>query len=213
VERAAQTQPVGGIAKRAFDVAFSVAAIAGSLGLFVPVAMVIWLISPGPILFRHERIGYQGRRFKCLKFRTMKVGGNAVLEAHLAANPKSRKEFQHKRKLRKDPRVIPVVGTLLRKTSLDELPQFINVLLGDMSVVGPRPVTREEVDLYGPLKPTYLSVRPGVTGLWQVSGRNNLCFDERVALDGHYVRNWSFRGDAAIILRTFAVLLNGRGAY
>ncbi len=209
----AESQPAGRFSKRLFDLVFSGLAIAAGAVLFVAIAVLIRLLSPGPIIFRHERIGFQGARFDCLKFRTMKVGADKILEDHLAANPTARIEFETTRKLRNDPRIIPLIGHFLRKSSLDEIPQFVNVLRGDMSVVGPRPVTRKEVDLYGPRMSSYLSARPGITGLWQVSGRNRLTFAERCKLDESYVRDWSFNSDMRIILRTGRTVLSGEGAF
>jgi exopolysaccharide production protein ExoY len=181
--------------------------------IFLVVAAILRLTCPGPLLFRHERIGFRGQTFSCLKFRTMDVNADAVLEAHLAENPDARAEYELTRKLRRDPRIIPIVGRFLRQTSLDELPQFINVLRGEMSIVGPRPVTLDEFPLYGVVKSSYLSARPGITGLWQVSGRNMLTFQERVTLDARYLGSWSLRWDVVILFRTCVVLLTGRGAY
>lgn len=204
---------VGGRRKRAFDIVFATLGLLGSGILFLVVAVVLRLTSRGPVFFRHERVGLNGETFMCLKFRTMHCNADEILAKTLATSPEAREEWREYRKLKNDPRIIPVVGNFLRKTSLDELPQLINVLRGDMSIVGPRPVTPEEIGLYGEYAREVLTVRPGVTGLWQVSGRNWLTFDQRVALDTSYVRSWSMFADGRIIVRTVAVLLTGQGAY
>ncbi|MEM6579074.1 MAG: sugar transferase, partial [Pseudomonadota bacterium] len=134
------------------------------------------------------------------------------LDRHLQSCPEAAAEFGTYQKLRNDPRIIPFVGTFLRKSSLDELPQLIDVLAGRMSLVGPRPVTRDEVEKYGPVVHLYFATRPGITGLWQVSGRNNLSFQQRVVIDKKYITHWTFGKDIAIIFRTFRVLMTGDGA-
>lgn len=204
--------PIGGMAKRLFDILFSLLAMVPALLIVVIVAIALKVLSPGPLLFRHERIGYKGRRFGCLKFRTMVMDAELRLEAHLAGSPDARREYELLHKLRDDPRIIPGIGSFLRKTSLDELPQFLNVLRGDMSVVGPRPVTAPEIDKYGGASRVYLKAKPGITGLWQVSGRNDLSFSHRVLLDSVYVRKWSFFWDLQIVIRTIRVLVTRRGA-
>lgn len=205
--------PLGGRLKRVCDIAFAGAALLASAIVFAVVAALLAIFSPGPIFFRHERIGFGGKRFDCLKFRTMVLDADARLEAHLASNPTARAEFATMRKLRDDPRIVPGIGAFLRKTSLDELPQLVNVLRGEMSLVGPRPVTEAEIEDYGMHRKDYLKVRPGITGLWQVSGRNELSFARRVAIDRVYVRNWSLRSDAAILVRTVKILVTRRGAF
>lgn len=204
--------PLGGKLKRLIDVVFVMLALVVWVPVCIIIALVVRITSLGPIFYYHERIGFQGRRFSCIKFRTMVVDADARLREHLAACPDARDEFRTLRKLRNDPRIVPVVGHFLRKTSFDELPQLINVLRGEMSIVGPRPVTEEELKLYGSSKKAYYSVRPGITGLWQVSGRNSLTFSERVAIDTRYVQNWSFGLDLSIVARTCGVLLTGNGA-
>lgn len=180
--------------------------------LLVTVAALIYLRDPGPVLFAHTRIGKDGKPFDCYKFRTMAVNGDALLERHLADDPQAAQEWRETRKLRHDPRVSPL-GQVLRKASIDELPQLINILRGDMSVVGPRPIVTDEVHHYGSVIHDYLSVRPGLTGLWQVSGRNDVGYGERVLLDREYARNHSFWGDVRIILRTVAVVIAQKGSY
>lgn len=196
-----------------FDVAFSLAALASLPVLYLVISAVIFATSRGPVLFSHERVGQGGRLFRCLKFRTMRPDADRLLEEHLAENEEARREYERDHKLKNDPRIIPVVGHFLRKTSLDELPQFINVLRGEMSVVGPRPVTVAEIAHYDESASEVLQARPGITGSWQVSGRNDVGYDERVSLDLRYVRNWSIKEDIVIVLRTIKVIFSCRGAY
>jgi exopolysaccharide production protein ExoY len=210
---ASRPRPIFDLVKRAFDIGFALLALSASALIFAAVALTIRLRGDGPVFFGHERVGKDGHTFHCLKFRTMVPDAEARLAELLARDPAARAEFARDRKLKDDPRVIPGIGKFLRQTSLDELPQFVNVLRGEMSVVGPRPVTSDEVLLYGRHVSDYLSVKPGVTGLWQVSGRNELTFAERVALDVRYVAERSFFSDTFIILRTVAVLATGHGAY
>ncbi len=168
--------------------------------------------SPGPALFRQERIGRNGRRFMVYKFRTMVLDAEERLAAHLAANPDARAEWEATQKLKDDPRITGV-GAFLRRTSLDELPQIINVLRGEMSLVGPRPIVEDEIARYGEYFTLYGRVRPGITGLWQVCGRNNLPYPDRVSLDRHYICNWSLWMDLSIIIRTIPEVLRCSGAY
>ncbi len=205
--------PIGGGEKRVFDVVFSVVAILSVLPFFLIIPLIIYIVSPGPVFFTHNRIGFRGKTFPCLKFRTMVMGAEHVLESHFEKHPEARKEFEEHRKLKNDPRIIPFVGSFLRKTSLDELPQFLNVVRGEMSVVGPRPVTQDELYDYGEATSRYKSARPGITGLWQVSGRSDLSFTQRVELDSRYVSNCSLLSDLWLIAKTIGVLLNRRGAY
>lgn len=207
------SQPVGGFLKRAFDVTFSIIALLTFAPLFLIIFLTSKLTTAGPVLFVHERVGLDGRSFGCLKFRTMVLDADQRLEALLAADPQAREEFERDRKLKNDPRVTPVIGKFLRSTSLDELPQFFNVLAGDMGVVGPRPVTAPEFELYGSAKEAYASVRPGITGLWQVSGRNSTTFNERVSIDKAYISSWSFVSDLKIVYRTLGVVLKREGAF
>lgn len=166
----------------------------------------------GPVLFRHVRVGRNGRPFRCLKFRTMVPRADQVLRELLAGNALLREEWQRDRKLRVDPRVTRL-GRFLRTTSLDELPQLWNVLRGHMSLVGPRPVVRVELRRYGRSSRCYLRVRPGITGLWQVSGRNETAYRRRVAIDVLYVRRHGLLLDLQILLRTALVVVGRRGAY
>lgn len=179
--------------------------------LMIVVALSIRREDGAPILYGHWRVGQQGRLFRCWKFRTMVRRADAVLADLLERDPAARDEWQRHRKLRDDPRVLRI-GRFLRRSSLDELPQLLNVLGGEMHLVGPRPVVVQEVLRYGPSMRHYLSVKPGMTGLWQVSGRNNLTYVERVALDTRYVETRNPAADFGILMRTVRVLVNRDGA-
>lgn len=200
------------LAMRIFDLAFSSLALALFLPLLLVIALAIALSSPGPVLFVQQRIGRNGRPFACLKFRSMVVDARERLDALLASSEDARREWARDQKLRSDPR-ITAIGRLLRKTSLDELPQLFNVLGGQMSVVGPRPIVEAEVVRYGQRFGAYCSVRPGLTGLWQVSGRNEVSYDTRVRLDAFYALRKSLAYDLAICLRTVPAVLASRGCY
>ena len=205
--------PVGGGAKRIFDVMFSTVAMLGTLPFYIVLPILIYVISPGPVFYSHKRIGFRGKTFSCFKFRTMRLDADRVLQEHLASNPEARAEFKLHRKLKKDPRVIPLIGLFLRRSSIDEFPQFLNVFRGEMSIVGPRPLTLEELNDYGEAAGRYKSARPGITGLWQVSGRSDVSFSKRVELDTSYVANCTLLTDLWLIAKTIGVLVNGRGAY
>lgn len=204
--------PVGGLLKRSFDVLGAAIALILLSPLFMLVAFLVKLSDGGPVLYGHRRIGRGGNPFYCLKFRTMVANGDAVLQAYLAANPEAREEWMAARKLQVDPRVTNV-GTVLRKLSLDELPQLINILRGEMSLVGPRPVVQDEIELYGSAAVYYFKSRPGLTGVWQISGRNDISYDQRVAFDRQYVENWSLQRDILIILKTIPAVCALRGSY
>lgn len=166
----------------------------------------------GAALYYHIRIGRHGRPFRCYKFRTMVPDADQRLAELLQRDPLAREEWQQSFKLRNDPRVT-AFGEFLRTSSFDEIPQFWNVLLGDMSLVGPRPVTEDELSRYGDSLLDYLAVRPGITGLWQVKGRNNTTYEERVAMDSQYVHSWSLWLDICILLKTVLVVARRTGAY
>lgn len=199
-------------AKRVFDVSAASALLAFLLPTMLLIALCLKLVSRGPVFFAHRRVGRYGKSFQCLKFRSMRIDADAYLQAHLEAHPECREEWKQTKKLKKDPRILPF-GTILRKSSLDELPQLINVLRGEMSLVGPRPIVSAEVEYYGDDFPHYLAMRPGISGLWQVSGRNDTSYDERVALDVKYACTRTLKGDFGILLRTVDVVVRGRGAY
>jgi len=183
-----------------------------ALPLIVLIMAWIKLDSPGPIFYSQARIGRNGRRFRAWKFRSMVIDADKLLETYLAQHPELRKEWARDHKLKKDPRVTRA-GRFLRRTSLDELPQLWNVLQGEMSLVGPRPITEKEVEKYGGAFEVYKKVNGGITGLWQVSGRNDVSYEERVYWDQFYVRNWSVWLDCCILFRTIAVVLLSKGAY
>jgi exopolysaccharide production protein ExoY len=164
----------------------------------------------GSILFCQDRVGYGGRLFRCYKFRTMREDAEEALERHLARSPAATREWTETQKLRHDPRVTPL-GYVLRKSSLDELPQLWNVLRGEMSCVGPRPILESELARYGELAADYMKLRPGITGLWQVSGRSRLSYGERVEVDSAYARCWSMRLDFWIVPQTIPALLRFDG--
>lgn len=182
------------------------------LPLIIVIAILVRLDSPGPIFYSQIRIGQGGQHFKAWKFRTMTQDAEQSLQDYLDKHPELRDAWKRDRKLRYDPRVTRV-GRFLRRTSLDELPQLWNVLRGEMSLVGPRPIVDEEVERYGSKFELYKKVIPGLTGLWQISGRNNITYAERVNLDAYYVRNWSVWLDVYILLRTIWVVITAEGAY
>jgi exopolysaccharide biosynthesis polyprenyl glycosylphosphotransferase len=196
------------IAKRTFDVVLSAAGLVLAAPLLAVTALAVKLETPGPVLFRQERVGLHRQRFKLLKFRTMVVGADRMLADLAVHNEADGPLF----KIRNDPRVTRV-GRFLRRYSLDELPQLWNVLFGEMSLVGPRPPLPREVDAYEDWQLDRLEVRPGITGLWQVSGRSELPFDEYVRLDLFYIENWSLASDLFILAKTVPMLLAARGAY
>ena len=183
-----------------------------SLPLIGLISLLILCDSGGPIFYRQTRIGRGGRPFKAWKFRSMVANADIALIEYLENHPELKESWKQDHKLKEDPRITRV-GKFLRQTSLDELPQLWNVLKGEMSMVGPRPIVHEEVWRYGDKFDLYLQVLPGLTGLWQVSGRNDVTYEERVNLDAYYVRNWSVWLDVYILIRTFKVVLVGDGAY
>jgi len=200
------------VVKRCLDVFLVVIASPVILLAVGIIAAMVVVSSPGPVFYSHRRIRKNAAFFSMWKFRTMCVNSAEVLEEYLAANPAARAEWNKTHKLRIDPRITPV-GLFLRRYSLDELPQFWNVLMGQMSLVGPRPIVAAEVEKYKDRFGCYCRVKPGLTGLWQVSGRSELSYDERVALDCDYVERWSLRRDFVILLRTFSTVINQDGAY
>jgi exopolysaccharide production protein ExoY len=179
--------------------------------LLAIIVFLIWRRDGAPVLFAHYRVGHDGKLFRCMKFRTMLRNSEQVLAELLSSSPAARDEWARDQKLLNDPRITPV-GQFLRRSSLDELPQLLNVLRGEMSLVGPRPITVAELTRYGSVRWHYLSVRPGMTGLWQVSGRNNTTYEERVALDLRYVQQRSLLSDLAILLKTVRVVALREGA-
>jgi Undecaprenyl-phosphate galactose phosphotransferase WbaP len=200
------------IAKRLIDLAMCVLSSVVLLPFIALISILIALESKGPILYSQRRVGHNGRSFYIWKFRTMVNDASAVLQRYLDNSPELREEWAKNHKLRNDPRVTRI-GALLRKTSLDELPQFWNVLRGDMSLVGPRPIVDDEIAKYKESYWVYAKVNPGLTGLWQVSGRNLTTYTERVAYDSYYVQNWSVWLDIYLLAKTVVVVLTGYGAF
>ncbi|HDY1287070.1 TPA: undecaprenyl-phosphate galactose phosphotransferase WbaP, partial [Escherichia coli] len=199
------------IIKRLFD-------IIGSLAIIIILSPALVYISRkvkkdgGPAIYAHERIGKGGHSFKCLKFRTMVINSKEVLAELLDKDPLARQEWDATFKLKNDPRITKI-GAFLRRTSLDELPQLFNVLKGEMSLVGPRPIITAELERYNEEVDYYLLSKPGMTGLWQVSGRSDVDYETRVYLDAWYVKNWSMWNDIAILFKTVGVVLKKDGAY
>jgi len=198
--------------KRLSDIVFALAVLVFLSPIYLAIAILILISSRGSILYVHPRVGLNGREFKCLKFRTMVTGADRFLEDYLNSCPISRAEYESSFKLKYDPRITKI-GRFLRVTSLDELPQFWNVLIGDMSVVGPRPLVQAELAKYGEAIEQVLSVRPGIAGIWQVSGRNDLPYSRRIHLDASYVRRMCFGFDLWLIFKTVLVVICPRGAY
>jgi Undecaprenyl-phosphate galactose phosphotransferase WbaP len=204
-------RPSASAAKRVLDLVFVLSSLPVVLPLFALIALLVKLTSRGAALYGQKRIGRHGKTITVWKFRTMVADADAALQRHLASNPHLRAEWLRDHKLRKDPR-ITALGRFLRRASLDELPQLWNVLTGELSLVGPRPIVAEEIEKFGGSYECYTRVLPGLTGPWQVSGRNDLEYDERVRLNEYYVRNWSVWLDLYILLRTVRVVLTGQGS-
>ena len=200
------------VAKRAFDLAIIICSLPLTLPVSLVVALFVKLTSPGPVLYGHRRVGLNGKEFKCWKFRSMYIDADKQLAKILAENPKMKKQWEKDRKLENDPRVTPF-GKFIRKTSLDELPQLINIFVGQMSFVGPRPVMQDELERYGKKADYILSVLPGLSGMWQTSGRSDTAYEDRVVLDAYYIQNWSVWLDIWILIKTVWVVLAGKGAY
>jgi len=199
------------VIKRALDIVLASAGLLVLWPLMIAIAIAIRVGDGGPALFAQVRVGRNGRPFTCLKFRTMVMDAEKALAAHLASDPQARCEWETFQKLERDPRITGL-GGFLRKTSLDELPQLFNILFGQMSVVGPRPIVHTEIERYGDSFVSCFSVRPGLTGLWQVSGRSDCSYQTRVALDQRYATTWTVLGDAEIILKTVPAVLTQKGS-
>jgi Undecaprenyl-phosphate galactose phosphotransferase WbaP len=210
-QREVQLTRVGAGVKRGLDFALATTLLL----LFAPVlailALGVRLTSKGPVFFAQDRIGQSGRTFRFFKFRSMVQNSEEIFSSFLDSDPEARSQWQTYQKLERDPR-ITWFGQFIRKTSLDELPQIWNVLKGDMSIVGPRPCMPSQKSLYGQHWPYYCAVKPGITGLWQVSGRNWLTYEQRVQLDVAYVKRWCLSADLRILLRTVQVVLTGHGS-
>jgi lipopolysaccharide/colanic/teichoic acid biosynthesis glycosyltransferase len=198
--------------ERAVELAIAISTLVFLAPLLVMIAFLVKLTDGGPSLFGQERLGLGGRTFRCLKFRTMAVDADARLSALLATDAAAAEEWSRSYKLKNDPRVTPI-GNFLRRSSLDELPQLLNVIRGEMSLVGPRPIVASEVERYGIHFRHYCAVRPGLTGLWQVSGRNDRSYRERVVMDVAYVRSRCIRLDLKILAATLPAVVTRRGSY
>ena len=194
------------LVKRLFDVVVALGGLVVASPILLTVALLIWLNDRGPVLYGHRRVGRQGRPFPCWKFRSMVLDGDAVLAEHFKRFPAAERQWRETQKLTNDPRVTRV-GAIIRKLSIDELPQLWNVLMGEMSIVGPRPITRAELDRYAKERRYYLLVRPGITGLWQVSGRSSTTYDRRIELDRLYLVHWSYQQDMMILWKTVPAVL------
>ena len=205
-------RPIGLGTKRVIDILLALFGIFLLAPLLIICFMAIVATSPGPALFRHRRVGFNGKSFDCLKFRTMASDAPQRLRQLLESDPDAAAEWAANCKLRRDPR-ITTMGAILRKSSLDELPQLFNVLRGDMSIVGPRPVTQDELIRYASSASAYVACRPGITGLWQISGRSTTTYSKRVACDTYYAQNWSLALDAKILVVTLPALLLTDSAY
>ena len=208
----ASVAPVGLASKQIVDIVLALSGIILLAPLLIICFAVTWTSSPGPVIFRHKRIGFNGKTFDCLKFRTMVADAPERLYKLLEADAAAAAEWSQCRKLRNDPRVTPI-GAVLRKSSLDELPQLFNVLIGDMSMVGPRPVTEAELSRYGASVTAYTACRPGITGLWQVTGRSSTSYETRISCDAYYARMWSLSLDTKIIMVTIPSVLSTKNAH
>ena len=200
------------VIKRAFDLLFTICGGLCILPFLLVIAVMVAFDNKGNVIFAHRRIGRGGKEFKCYKFQTMIPNAQEALEKYLAENPEARKEWEESFKLTNDPRVTKL-GNILRKTSLDEMPQLWNVIKGDMSLVGPRPIVAKEIERYGEYFREYAMVTPGITGMWQASGRSDTTYEERVEMDTWYVRNWSVWIDLMYLFKTVKIVFTGKGAY
>jgi len=199
-------------AKRLLDLMIAIPVLFFLSPFMLLVGLFIRLQDGGPVFFVQDRRGFGGASFACMKFRTMRTDAEDVLGNMLATDPDMAAEWRAAQKLRKDPRITKM-GQFLRKTSIDELPQLLNIIRGEMSVVGPRPIVDDEVRRYGDKIESYDSIRPGVTGLWQINGRNDTTYEERIEMDVEYAENVSVMGDIVILFRSIPAILLRRGAY
>jgi lipopolysaccharide/colanic/teichoic acid biosynthesis glycosyltransferase len=197
---------------RLFDITLGIVALLAFMPIMALVALAVWIQDGGAALYGQKRVGRDGRTFVCLKFRSMFVDSSGRLQHILSTDPEARREWLANHKLKSDPRVTPL-GNLLRKSSLDELPQLFNVIVGDMSLVGPRPIVEAEINKYGRYFRHYCSVTPGITGLWQVSGRSDVSYRRRVAMDVAYARSKSLAFDVSLLCATIPAVLVRKGSY
>jgi len=198
--------------RRVFDISLILIASPYILLFFIAISLLIALDSKGGVFYKQTRVGLSGRRFKAIKFRTMVMNADQILQQYLDKSPELKAEWLATHKLKKDPRITRV-GAVLRKLSLDEMPQFWNIIVGDMGLIGPRPIVDEEIEKYGKCFELYKQARPGLTGLWQVSGRSDTSYKRRVELDEYYLLNRSIKLDIRILLKTVQVVLGRKGAY
>jgi lipopolysaccharide/colanic/teichoic acid biosynthesis glycosyltransferase len=212
VEGHAGRRAFAGALMRAFDIAAATSVLLLTAPLLMAIALLVWMMDGGPAFYSQPRIGRDGRHFRCFKFRSMGVDADARLARLLASDENARREWQADHKLKVDPRITRL-GSFLRKTSLDEAPQLFNVLRGDMSLVGPRPIVDAEIPRYGRRFAAYCAQRPGITGLWQVSGRNDVSYRRRVALDSAYSARKSISLDMRILFATVPAVVMRRGSY
>jgi len=214
----ARTQPVfedkayQEVFKRFFDLTLAILILPITLPILLVLMVLIKISSRGPAVFKSERIGIGGSRFQCLKLRTMCVHAEEKLQVVLRKNPTLRAEWEKDHKLKKDPRITKV-GRVIRALSLDEIPQIFNVIKGEMSFVGPRPIVEAEISKYGKSYKYYTRVKPGITGIWQINGRNDTTYENRVAMDKHYSQSLNFLTDLKIIIKTVPAALSKKGAY
>ena len=207
-----KTKPIYRVVKRIIDI---IGAITGCI-ILIPVAISIYIAKKinkeeGTLFYKQLRYGKNGKQFKLYKFRTMCIGADKILEEYLSQDKEIRKEFEIKQKIEHDPRVTKL-GKFLRSTSLDELPQMINILKGEMSIVGPRPIVEREIEKYGENKAKLLTVKPGLTGYWQVNGRSSTTYEERMNMELYYVDNCSMLSDIKIFIKTIPTVLKKEGA-
>lgn len=204
----------GDFVKRVFDIIFALLVLILLSPVYLCLGTIVAISSPGPVFYVQKRIGKNFKPLNCIKFRTMVDNADEVLETMMAQSPQMRQEFAESYKIKQDPRITGI-GKFLRFTSLDEFPQFWNVLIGDMSVVGPRPLVPEEIHKYGRRIKTVLTIKPGITGLWQVSGRNNIPYPRRVLIDVYYATSHNWLLDVWIVIKTIGVIIFPRnnGAY
>lgn len=206
------SRPYNRVIKRIFDLTLTIVGGLMISPILLLIALVVAIDNRGRIIFAHRRVGAAGKKFSCYKFQTMVPDAKEKLEKYLAENPEAQREWDETFKLINDPRVTKL-GAFLRRTSLDELPQLWNVIRGEMSLVGPRPIVQKEVPRYGKNIREYYMVLPGITGMWQVSGRSDTTYPERVAMDTWYVRNWSVWIDLMYLFKTVKAVIIGKGAY
>lgn len=206
------TRKINLVIKRFIDISIIVISSPVVIPVMIFLSLCVKLSSKGPVFYGHKRVGKNGKEIKCWKFRSMYKDSQKMLEEILLTNPEMKKEWEENRKFVNDPRVTKF-GKFLRKTSLDELPQLFNILIGNMSFVGPRPVTKDELEKYGENANYILTVTPGLSGMWQISGRSDTGYEERINLDSYYIQNWSIWLDMWIIIKTVWVVLRGKGAY